>query len=143
MFKVSLHVFRDRSCKCCYYNARPVGYQKHSVIYIWRLFLDYFSGRVKWTIKLKQRLVQSQKKKTILPTEYEHNSSLRVDLLDTFADLDDNIWLFNYRVSSTKIELGAFLFVVIICGTSPAAHYSGKSPKHVKMAQLSLPSLRL
>ena len=83
--------------------------------------------------KLKTKVVLV-KEETILLTEYEHNSSLPVDLLDTLADLDDNIWLFNYRVSSTEIKLWVFIFVVIFSGTRPAAHCSDKSPKHLKMA---------
>ena len=85
----------------------------------------------------------SETEETVPPTEYEHNSSLRVDLLDTFPDLDDNIWFFNYRVSSTKIKPGAFIFFVFFRATSPAAHCSCQRPKKIRMAQLSLPKLSL
>ena len=71
----------------------------------------------------------SETEETVPPTEYEHNSSLRVDLLDTFPDLDDNIWFFNYRVSSTEIKLGTFIFFVFFRGTSSAAHCSSERPK--------------
>lgn len=54
----------------------------------------------------------SDTEETVPPTEYEHNSSLRVDLLDTLPDLDSNIWFFNYRVPSSEIKLGAFIFFV-------------------------------
>lgn len=93
----------------------------------------FFFRKSKMDNEPKTKVISDTEKK-ILPTEYEHNSSLRVDLLDTFADLDDNIWLFDYRVSPTKIKLGAFIFLVIFSGTSPAAHVSGKSPNHVKIA---------
>lgn len=85
----------------------------------------------------------SETEGTVPPTEYEHNSSLRVDLLDTFPDLDDNTWFFNYRVSSTEIKPGTFIFFVFFRGTSPAAHCSSESPKQTRMAQLSLPRLSL
>lgn len=130
------HVFRDRtSIKCCYCIKRgPAGYQKHILWFAYGgcAWVIFFPGEQsgQWT-KTK---VKSDTEKTFQPTKYEHNSSLRVDLLDTFADLDDNIWLFDYRVSPTKIKLGAFIFVVIFSGASPAAHLSGKSPKHVKIA---------
>ena len=80
---------------------------------------------------------------TVPPTEYEHNSSLRVDLLDTFPDLDSNVRFFNYRVSSTEIKLGAFIFFVFFRRTSPAAHCSNENPKQIRMAQLSLRKLSL
>ena len=81
----------------------------------------------------------SETEKTVPPTEYEHNSSLRVDLLDTFPDLDNNIWFFNYRVSSTEIKPGAFIFFVFFRRTSPASHCSSEGPQQIRMAQLSLP----
>ena len=46
----------------------------------------------------------SETEETVPPTEYEHNSSLWFDLLDTFPDLDNNIRFFNYRVSSSEIN---------------------------------------
>lgn len=123
----------------------PVGYQKYS---LWFAFGGVFGH------KEKHRLISrkskrdnkpttkdsSQTEEAVPPTEYEHNSSLRVNLLHTFPNLDYNVWLFNYRVSSTEIKLGAFIFVLIVCGTSPATHFIGESPRQVKMAQLSLPA---
>lgn len=85
----------------------------------------------------------SETEETVPPTKYEHNSSLRVDLLDAFPDLDDNIRFFNYSVSSTEIKPRAFIFFVFFRGTSPAAHCRSESPKQIGMAQLSLPKLNL
>lgn len=132
--------FRDRSDQN---RARAVRYQKYFfVICIWPLCWDYFfrKGKMDNERKTKDGLDTEE---AVPPTEYEHNSSLRVDLLDTFPDLDSNIRFFNYRVSSTEIKLGAFIFFVFFRRTSPAAHCSYENPKQIRMAQLSLRKLSL
>jgi len=123
-------------------TARAVRYKKYFCDLHMAAVLGLFFRKGKMDNKPKTK-GGSETEETVPPTEYEHNSSLRVDLLDTFPDLDDNIWFFNYRVSSTEIKPGAFIFVVFFGGTSPAAHCSSESPKQIRMAQLPLPRLSL
>ena len=65
----------------------------------------------------------------LLPTENEDDSSLLIDFLDSLPDLDHDIGLFNYRVSSAKIKLVTFVFVIIFCGAIPATHFTEERPQ--------------
>ena len=135
-------LFRDRTDQNRARAVRSIS-KIFFVICIGPLCWDYFFFRKGKMDNERKTKDDSETEETVPPTEYEHNSSLWFDLLDTFPDLDNNIRFFNYRVSSSEIKPGAFIFFVFFRCTSPASHCSSEGPQQIRMAQLSLPKLSL